>query len=65
MMILEYGPVPTRGIYGQNVTTCPWLLKVRIQDWWGLRDRIKDVKVQVPFNSDPWKFYEERVNKWI
>lgn len=64
-MILEYGPAPSIGIYGQSVTTYPWTLKVRVQTWWGLRDRIVKIEVQVPFESDPWKFYSERLNKWI
>lgn len=65
MMILEYGPTPTIGIYGERVTTYPWTLKVRKQSWWGLRDRLVSLQVEVPLESDPWTFYKERHNKWI
>jgi hypothetical protein len=65
VMILEYEPTLTIGIYGDRVTTYPWTLKVRIQSWWGLGDKTVSLQVEVPFDSDPWTFYKERQNKWI
>lgn len=64
-MLLEYWPVPEFGIYGDRVTSSPWYLKVRVIDWWGLRDRTITTKVQVPFSLDVTGFYEPKLNKWL
>lgn len=65
IMLLTFEPVPEHGIYGDSVNSSPWLLTIRVVDWWGLRDRIVKAKVQVPFSCDVYKFYETKINVWL
>ena len=64
-MLLKYDTVIKYGIFGDRITSEPWVFNIRVIDWWGLRDRIVKRTIEIPFEHNTHDFYEPKLNKWF
>jgi hypothetical protein len=64
-MLLDFDTEIKYGIWGDRITSQPWVLTIRVIDWWGLRDRIVKKKVSIDFDFDVYGFYNPKLNVWL